>query len=180
AQKRTEQRVEELAQAQRKSETRLDRLEQQVGELRGDMLEIRYRQRAFSFFGRLISRAEVIELQDVLPTIEPFLTNAEYDDLVLLDVLIRGRLRPSFSSRVGIEEVWLAIEVSGVVDRNDVERARRRADLLQKAGLKVLPVAAGPALTRGAQQAALKLGVLLQMDGRLEYLEQALAELRSG
>ncbi|MCX7754312.1 MAG: hypothetical protein N2117_03575, partial [Anaerolineales bacterium] len=83
AQKRTEQRVEELAEAQKRSEERLTRLEQvvaelaeaqkrteeelrvltrrvdkltgEVGNLRGDMLEMQYRQRAFGFFGRMVS-----------------------------------------------------------------------------------------------------------------------------
>ncbi|MFN3742028.1 MAG: hypothetical protein ACK4VW_05090 [Anaerolineales bacterium] len=191
AQKRTEQQIRELTEAQKKTEERVDRLEQitaeliegqkklvrEVGELRGDMLEIRYRQRAFSYLGRIASRVKVVDLQDILPDVEPYLSDEEYDDLLALDMLVSGRLKTSLAERIGESNIWIAIEVSGVVDKADVQRARRRADLLHRAHLKVLPLAAGQRWTRGAWAAAGELGVVLQQDGKLELLEAALEKL---
>ncbi|GAB4471498.1 MAG: hypothetical protein Kow0088_05280 [Anaerolineales bacterium] len=186
AQKRTEQRVEELAEAQRKTEEKLQKLTDrvdlisiQVDELRGDMLEMRYRQRAFSYFGKIVSRAQVVDLQEIwLDVVEPRLSTDERDDLLSLDLLIRGQLNRSLMEQTGVGELWLAVEVSGVVDQNDVKRAKRRAELLSKAGLTVLPVAAGREITKGAVNLAGEMGVILQRDGSLLYLEEAIAHLK--
>lgn len=80
--------------------------------------------------------------------------------------------------QVGVAELWLAVEISGVVDQNDVKRAKRRADLLTKAGLTVLPVAAGREVTKGAVALAGEMGVLLQRDGGLLYIDEAIALLK--
>lgn len=110
--------------------------------------------RAFSYFGRLLSRAQVVELQEILPDIQSHLTDEEYDQLLSLDLLMRGQLRDRAALKAGREDLWLAVEVSGVVDRREVERAQRRAALLRKAGLRVIAVAAGRQVTRGAQALA--------------------------
>ena len=44
---------------------------------------------------------------------------------------------------------WLAMKVSSVIDRDDVERARRRADLLRRAGFDAIPAVAGGGIDRG-------------------------------
>ncbi|MGC8779758.1 MAG: hypothetical protein ACP5UQ_02740, partial [Anaerolineae bacterium] len=74
-------------------------------------------------------------------------------------------------------EVWLAIEVSAVVDRNDVERARRRAVLLRKAGMAAIPVAAGEEITDGARQLARGENVVLLQDGQRLFWDEALADV---
>ncbi|MDW8227167.1 MAG: hypothetical protein RMJ60_05155 [Anaerolineales bacterium] len=202
AQKRTEQRVEELAEAQKRSEERLTRLEQvvaelaeaqkrteeelhaltrrvdgltgEVGNLRGDMLEMQYRQRAFSFFGKIVSRLKVVDLQEVWEELEAHLSEEELDKLLELDLLLAGRLKAAWAARSGSDEVWLAVEISAVVDRQDVERAWERAALLRRAGLPVLAVAAGHRWTQGAEQVAEHKGVVLQKDGQIKFVEQAL------
>ncbi|MCS7247741.1 MAG: hypothetical protein NZ840_05795 [Anaerolineales bacterium] len=194
AQKRSEERLAlleqnmaKLAEAQRKTEEKLQKLTErvdvisiQVDELRGDMLEVRYRQRAFSYFGKIISRAQVVDLQEIWEEhIEPNLGEEEREDLLALDLLIYGKLSRLLMERMGFTELWLAVEVSGLVDQNDVKRARRRADLLSKAGLRVLPVAAGRDVTQGAAALASEMGVVLQKDGGLLYVEEGLARLRA-
>jgi len=184
---RLEHVVAELVEVQKRHEEQLYRLNQRVdemtddiGELRGDMLEIRYRQRAFSYFGKIVSRAQVVDLQEIWSDkIEPILTEDERDELLSLDLLVRGQLKHSLEELTGKSELWLAIEVSGTVDQNDVKRARRRADLLEKAGFPVLPVAAGRIVTEGAVAVARDNGVLLQKNGVLLYLEEALKRLSS-
>lgn len=106
---RLEQTVAELAEAQKKTEEQMQKLTERVNsmtdeisELRGDMLEMRYRQRAFSYFGKIVSRAQVIDLQEIWSDkIEPRLSAEEREDLLSLDLLVRGRLNRALQERTG-------------------------------------------------------------------------------
>jgi uncharacterized protein YukE len=179
AQKRTEQRVEELAEAQKRTEEtlnklimRFDRIEVKLGGLVGDNLERKYRERAFAYLGQVLRPVHSVSLQDLLPQLEARLTEAELDELLPLDVLLRGQVR-ELPNR---PEIWLAMEVSAVVDQTDVERAVSRARALAKAGLRTMPAVAGEEFTEGARLLAIRQKVLLLQDGRrhnwLEALEQ--------
>ncbi len=200
AQKRTEQRVEELAEAQKRTEQRLDRLEAIVAELAeaqkrteetlntlimrvdrievklggliGDNLERKYRERAFAYLGQVLRPVHSVSLQDLLPQLEARLSDAELDELLPLDVLLRGQVRELPNK----PEIWLAMEVSAVVDQTDVERAVSRARTLAKAGLRTMPAVAGEEFTEGARLLAIRQKVLMLQDGRrhnwLEALEQ--------
>jgi hypothetical protein len=57
--------------------------------------------------------------------------------------------------------VW---EVSWIVDRNDVERAERRARILRRWEPNALPVVAGNGITASAHEAAQLHGVLVILD----------------
>jgi len=194
AQKRTEQRLEELAEAQKRTEQRLDRLEMvvlelaeaqkrteatveklviRVGKNTGKLLEMEYRDKAFAYFGSLLRKTRVVPLQDLEADLEQRLTEAEMQYLVPLDLLVRGQLRRADEAL----ELYLAVEVSSVIDANDVERARRRAGLLNKAGYRTLPVVAGEEVTDGGERAARESAVLLVQDGMKRNWEQALAAL---
>ncbi|MCS7010111.1 MAG: hypothetical protein NZL98_01915, partial [Anaerolineales bacterium] len=133
-----------------------------------------YRQRAFSFFGKIVSRVKVVDLQEVWDRLKEQLGEEELDHLLALDLLLSGRLNLPWAARIGVDEVWLAVEVSAVVDRQDVERAWERAALLRRAGLQALAVAAGHRWTQGAEQVAERKGVILQKDGQIKFVEQAL------
>jgi DNA repair exonuclease SbcCD ATPase subunit len=195
AQARTEQRLEELAQAQARTEQRLEELAQaqarteqiirelvesqkglrtDVGSLKGDMLELRYINRASAYFGKLLRRARVVlprmldaETEDLLET---HLTETEFHDVLNLDLLVQGQARAPTGG-----ETWLAVEVSYTVDRQDIERARRRAALLRKAGLFAIPVVAGNQVTEGATEAAQEGPLVVMLDGRYSGWEAALA-----
>lgn len=189
AQKRTEQRVAELAEAQKRTEEAvtqllafqaraektLARLETRQDALRGDQLERRYRERAYAYFGHILRGVQAVSLREIETVLEERLSRDELDDLLLLDVLVHGRL----PHQPDAPEVWLALEVSAVVDRNDVERAQRRAALLRKAGYRVVPTVAGEEVTQGGQDAAREGNVLLLQDGRRQFWEEALAEALS-
>ncbi|MCS6993771.1 MAG: hypothetical protein NZP74_08050 [Anaerolineales bacterium] len=188
AQKRSEERltrleqvVAELAEAQKRTEEelrvltrRVDKLTGEVGNLRGDMLEMQYRQRAFGFFGRMVSRVRVVDLQEIWSELEQRLTEQEMEALLSLDILLSGRLKAGWAAQAGVSDIWLAVEVSGVVDVEDVRRAWKRAGLFHRAGFWTLPVAAGNQWTEGAREEAAEKGVVLQRDGQLEFVEQAL------
>lgn len=172
---KVEQSIIELAEAQKRTEQQVQRLTDRMGQMAGDLLEIKYRDKPSSYFGRIVRQARLVDLADVEALLGERLTDEQLFDLLQLDVVVRGQLRQPKGKRQEQPEVWLAIEVSSVVDREDVERAERRAGILRQAGLPVLAVAAGGNLTLGARQLAQVKGVVLQADGRLEFLEEALA-----
>ncbi|HID64953.1 MAG TPA: hypothetical protein EYP49_19715 [Anaerolineae bacterium] len=97
----------------------------------------------------------------------------ELNEVLLLDLVVRGqpRLCPE------IPEVWLAVDVSAVVDREDVERAQRRAALLRQAGYRAILVVGGERLTAGAEKEAGAVSVTVLQDGQVSGWEEALAAL---
>ena len=191
AQRRTEERldqlaarVDQLAEAQRQTEERLNRLTarvdqltqivrllvNQMAEVRGDLLEIKFREKAPAYFGRWLRRIRVVPITDIEDQLDAALTDEEVNDLLALDLLVRGRPR---LADPGAEEVWLAVEVSSVVDANDVQRAVRRAALLRRIGLRVVPVAVGARINPAAKTLAESYRVALMQDGTDQGWEQA-------
>ena len=148
-----------------------------LSRLKGQGLERQYAQKAASYLGRWLRRIRVVwpgALDAATESQwETRLTLDELQELLRLDVVITGTTRPPAASR----EVWLAMEVSSVIDRNDVERAQRRAGLLRKAGYLAAPVVAGETLTQGAAEVLQDAPVVLLLDGRSEGWEAAWAAL---
>jgi DNA repair exonuclease SbcCD ATPase subunit len=172
AQKRTEERVEELAQAQKRTEEMMQKLVIRVGKNTGKLLELDYRDKAYAYFGSLLRKVKVVSLQELEPTLEEHLTEAEFNALLSLDLLIEGQVR---NSAVPDDRVYVAVEVSAVIDENDVKRAQERAALLRRAGFRVVPAVAGEDVTEGAIRAAQEGAVLLVQDGIKQNWERALA-----
>ena len=177
AQRRTEERLQrleatvaQLAEAQRRTEERLQWLIDTVGDMRGTLLEYRYRERVAAYFGPYLRRVRAVPIQELEDTLEERLSAQELNELFQLDLLVRGMPRHIPEA----PEVWLAIEVSAVVDAGDVARARRRAALLSQAGYPAVPVAAGEGATQGAQEEAQAHQVVLLQDGRTLYWNEAL------
>ncbi|MDR5683462.1 MAG: hypothetical protein QN163_05480 [Armatimonadota bacterium] len=194
AQKRTEQRVEELVQAQKRTEQALARLTSEVadlkvevaglkkdvgalkvdvaglkvdvGDLKGDSLERRYRERAASYFQRLLRRIRVLDHQQAGDLLDDAveagrITPEERADVLGFDVLVTG-LRDS-------GQVYLVAEVSAVVDVRDVERAAQRSEILGRAlQAKVLAAVAGTRLSPDAEEQARASGVVVVVDGAVQ------------
>lgn len=182
AQKRTEQQIQELVESQKRTEAEIRRLAEKqsdmsirLDEVVGDNLARRYRDNPFAYFGPVLRRVRVIPLQEIESELESRLSEAEIDDLRFLDLLVRGQLR----RQPDAPPVWLAVEVSAVVDRNDVARAKRRAMLLRKVGYTTVPAAAGKEVTQGGEDTAQDEHVLVLQDGRRWFWEEALANALS-
>ncbi len=167
------QRVSELTAAQLRTESQIQRLVDRVGRLDGAMLEIKYRNRAAAFFGRLLRRARAVEMHELEALVEDRLSDQDLDDLLNLDLVVRGKWRQAQEPR---PEVWLAVEISVAVDREDIERAARRAFIMRRAGLKAIPVAAGEMSTAGAMELAPKAGVILLTDGEVAFLDEVASQ----
>jgi hypothetical protein len=179
AQRRTEERVAALAEAQNRINEQIAALTRvvyaltedvrvlkiDVGDLKGDNLERRYREKAPAYFGRLVRRMRVLSAEELAGLLEDAveqgqLTEAEKDEAILTDVVVRGRYQGSGA------EVYLVIEVSWGVGVHDVERAVQRAAVLGKLGIPALPVVAGKAVTAQAEQLAHEQHVWQVIDGQ--------------
>ena len=168
AQRRNDERFAELAEAIRQLALRFDEYRQrtgdQIADMRGKLLEIEYRNKAGAIFGGRLRRPQVVDAGELWELLkERQLDESEIQQVVAADLIIRGKLYPPYSDR----ELWLVVEISSVIDRNDVARAARRAALLRKAGLLSLPVAAGQRLTQGTADLSEQLRVVLAKNGGL-------------
>ena len=147
-------------------------LKDDVGKLKGYALETRYRDRVASYFGRLLRRPKVVDLNSLVDDLEAHLSSEEFEQLLPLDLLVVGKPKQQPQA----EKLYLAIEISSVVDKKDVQRAQERADLLCKAGYNAIPVAAGEEITEGAEPAARQHHVVMLLNGRTLFWQEALAQ----
>lgn len=138
---------------------RFDRLETRVGDIEGLSLEAHVRANAPGIFGRIVRRGRVVlpgNLEELLAAADDGrLSDGEWEQLMRLDVLLAGR-------RDGAE-VFLAIEVSSVIDLGDVSRTVKRAALLQRLGFETLSAVVGKRITPAAEQRAAAAGILVHL-----------------
>ncbi len=148
-------------------------LKTDVGHLKGDMLEVKFKEKAPSYFGRLLRKSKVVDVNILWDTLERYLSSEEIDQVLLLDLIVRGKDRSN-----EIEgDIFLAVEISSVVDKNDVFRARQRADFLKKAGYRTIPLVAGQKMTAGVEQNASSQGVVVLVEGQCLFKQEAFALL---
>jgi hypothetical protein len=162
--------VARLAEGQERQGQRLDRLMEQMGEMRGWALEQRYRTYAPAYFGRFLRKVQLVHIGRLADALRERLGEGELAEVLLADLILTGRL----PAPTGPSAIWVVLEVSATVDRRDVERAQRRAALLRQARYPAVAVAAGPAATAGAYGAASELGVAVLLDGRIDGWQEAL------
>jgi len=142
-----------------------------LGGLKGRVLELTYRGKAGAYFGPLLRRLRVVSPHTLEDVLEARLSPEGFKDVLLLDLLVSGQPRHLTQA----PEVWLAVEVSSVVDEEDVTRARRRAELLRQAGYCAVPAVAGERITLGAEDEARQHRVVVLQDGRSFLWDEALA-----
>jgi len=187
AQARTEQRLAELAEAQARTDGRLERIEAglerleavverlaeaqgrtetRVGQTEGDLLELRYARRGAAYLSRVARRLRLMDsgvLADMLEDAvhDGRLTEAERQAVLDTDLVFTGRRREDNA------EIYVLAEVSSTVDHHDIERAADRAALLEKLGRPVTPVVAGRRIDSKAVEMAGDRGVWHALDGRV-------------
>jgi predicted nuclease with TOPRIM domain len=160
AQTRTEERLNELAQAQKKTEEILQKHEIRLGTLDGRTFENEVCRKAASYFGSILRRCRVVEMIEIEQKLPPSLPDADYDDLLQLDLLVEGI--PSGPGSSG--RLLAATEISLKLDDYDIERAGRRAGILRKAGLPAAAVALGREIHPATLERAGNLGVCVLLE----------------
>jgi polyhydroxyalkanoate synthesis regulator phasin len=137
-------------------------LKDDVAMLKGDMLELKVRNKIGAYLGKLLYKARVIETGDFADTlyeaIEKNLISEEEADYALeIHIAAEGYLR-----RNKEKKILIALEVSNVVDRGDVERASERANIISRVyGMECIPAVLGRKITEDAKERAEELAVLL-------------------
>ncbi|RMG48409.1 MAG: hypothetical protein D6723_15185, partial [Acidobacteria bacterium] len=172
-----EEQIRQLVEVARRHEERLARLEliserlvDRVGLLYGRDLQRRYEQRPGAYMGRWLWPVSAVAPETLREALEARLSESEVEEVMRVDVLLRGQMR----RRPDRPEVWVVMEVSAVIDRTDVERARRRAALLQQAGYRAIAAVAGERLTEGAEQRIGEAPIIVLLDGRAHGWERVL------
>ena len=155
------QQVEQLTKQMNEMARQFAQYRRDTDQLKGMMLEMRYAQRPYAYFKDLIRRARTLSVDELYDLLEGLnLTEAEVRDVVECDALIFGR-----DPEDG-KPTYLLLEASWTIDLEDVERASRRAALLSRAGLTVVPVVAGYAARPNILEEAARRNVRCVFDGR--------------
>jgi chromosome segregation ATPase len=155
------QQVEQLTKQMNEMARQFAQYRRDTDQLKGMMLEMRYAQRPYAYFKDLIRRARTLSVDELYDLLEGLnLTEAEVRDVVECDALIFGR-----DPEDG-KPTYLLLEASWTIDLEDVERASRRAALLSRAGLTVVPVVAGYAARPNILEEAAQRNVRCVFDGR--------------
>jgi uncharacterized coiled-coil protein SlyX len=175
---RLEEVVRELAEAQRVAEVRLGmveehlrRLTDKVGLMDGTMLELDYARKVPGYFGPWLRQASAVDLGDLWDQLESRLGHEETKYALLADLVVRGRV----ARLADRPDAYLIVEISAVIDENDIERAIVRTESFRRAGLPAIPAVAGREATREAKALAETRGVAMLEDGKESYWDQALA-----
>jgi seryl-tRNA synthetase len=140
-------------------------LKTDVATLKGDSLERKYCERPFVYFRRIVRKSKVLtdsKIEELLSQAQASgaLSEADVDEISRLDVIVCGR-------RITDDSVaYLAVEVSAKIDDYDVERAVRRAKLLEKIpGVVAIPVVAGEQLAPEGRRALMQTTAWAVVDG---------------
>ncbi len=173
AQNRTEARVEELAEAQSRTEQSVARLIDSQSEMQKTMqrltirtddlsgwaFESRFRDRIASYLGRFVRRCRLADTGDLIDQLRSLVTDDELDDVLRADAVASGLLDD--------QRVYVIAEVSVTADADDIDRARRRGELLRKTGVNVIPMVACQTISPGYRSRAAEAGVQVWVDGGL-------------
>jgi hypothetical protein len=101
------------------------------------------------------------------------LSENERNDLLKLDVLIRGKVR----THPELPDLWIALEISTQVDDYDVVRAQRRAAILRRLGYASVPAVAGEEVTDAGELSAQVANVIILQNGSIRFWEEAVATI---
>ncbi|GIV14605.1 MAG: hypothetical protein KatS3mg022_0040 [Armatimonadota bacterium] len=157
---RLEQLTARVDQIAEQMAARFERLERDVGELKGLSLEQYYRNNATALLGLFFRKLRVVDKGRLIDTLyeQRAPTREEWEQISQIDLLVKGIHRSSDEERL---LVW---EISWTVDEQDVSRAMQRSELLRQWGLNTVPVVAGKGITGNARATALSSGVLVLLD----------------
>ena len=141
---------------------RMGRAESDIAHLRGEVLEIRYQQRAPALFGYYVRRPRVINVGHFLDELREGgheFTQDEWIQLAAIDLIISAR-HPQTR-----EPLYLVVEVSRVIYPDDIQRAIERAEMLRQRGLTTYPAVAGEGIDPEAREMAERSKIFVLLSG---------------
>ena len=141
---------------------RMARAESDIGHLRGELLEIRYQQRAPALFGYYVRRPRVLNVGHFLDDLREQgheFTHDEWLQLGAIDLLLSAR-HPQTR-----EPLYLVVEVSRMIYPDDVQRAIERAEMLRQRGLNTYPAVAGEGIEPEAREMAERSRIFVLLNG---------------
>jgi hypothetical protein len=136
------------------------RMDKDVSPLKGKWLEMETKKNVHSFFSEYLSDVKLVGQKKIkkvlsLAVEKGTISKEEMEDVFRLDLIIEGTL---LSTK---EPVLVAVEVSYTICGNDVQRAVKRAKILQKAvGKRVLPAVVGCGISKNGKKWISKEGCL--------------------
>ncbi|MFN0146618.1 MAG: hypothetical protein ACKVT1_08915 [Dehalococcoidia bacterium] len=138
---------------------RLDRIDGHIGNLQGDVYETKYVANLASRIGTRFGRVRVVVAAEIPGLSEAFeanrLSQPEWDDVMLLDAAAVAYRRGDAARA----DVVVVLELSRVVDVDDVRRVNRRADILRRLGMDVEACVDGESILPAARDEAAQLNV---------------------
>ncbi len=141
---------------------RMGRAESDIAHLRGEVLEIRYQQRAPALFGYYVRRPRVVNVGHFLDDLREEgheFTREEWIQLAAIDLLVSAR-HPQTR-----EPIYIVVEVSRNIYPDDVERAVERAEILRQHGLPTYPAVAGEGIQPEASALAERTKTFVLING---------------
>ncbi len=134
-------------------------------------MELKVQHRVGAYFGNVLRKARAVDFSDLADWLYDameagVITEKEKDEALRTDLLVRGVLRSSPDT-----ELFLAVEISYVVDKGDILRAVDRAKIIEKVvkhvdngnmelKKKCLPAVIGKSYTEGAKELVHKLNLI--------------------
>jgi hypothetical protein len=128
--------------------------------LKGLYLEIKVVENIPSFFSEYLMDARAVSQEEIKQTLslameKGIISKEELEDVLRSDLIVKGTLLNTN------EPVLLAVEVSCRIEKHDVERAVRRAKILEKAtNRKVLPAVVGYRIIKSTKKLITETGCL--------------------
>lgn len=159
AQRVTEQTIARLADSQGQMQVAIQRLTIRTDSVVGRTLELQFRDRIASYLGLFMRRCKLVDPAQLVDALEPHLDQRELADVIRADAIATGLVdgKPSH----------VVVEVSAAADVDDIERARRRAALLRRAGLDAVAIVACEMISPESTAFAKQASVLVWLDGRM-------------
>jgi archaellum component FlaC len=135
-------------------ERRLERVERDLGRLKGLVLPLVVERRFGGLFRKILRRPRVLPSEELTCLVEDgadagLLDEREAEQLLLVDLVLEGR-----DATDGGEPIYVVCEISWGVGISDILRARERAALLERVARRpVRPAVLGTWLTREGEEA---------------------------
>ena len=135
-------------------ERRLERVERDLGRLKGLVLPLVVERRFGGLFRKILRRPRVLSSEELTRLVEDgadagLLDEREAEQLLLVDLVLEGR-----DATDGGEPIYVVCEISWGVGISDILRARERAALLERVARRpVRPAVLGTWLTREGEEA---------------------------